>query len=82
MPLVRAKVQILASFVSPIIGSFPHRSAGKESACSAGDLGSIPVSGKSLEKEMAPHSSIIAWRIPWTEATYHPWGHKELDMIE
>ena len=52
MPLVRAKVQILASFVSPIIGSFPHRSAGKESACSAGDLGSIPVSGKSLEKEI------------------------------
>ena len=66
MPLVRAKVQILASFVSPIIGSFPHRSAGKESACSAGDLGSIPVSGKSLEKEMATHSSILAWRIPRT----------------
>ena len=20
-----------------------------------------------LEKEMAPHSSILAWRIPWTE---------------
>ena len=47
MPLVRAKVQILASFVSPIIGSFPHRSAGKESACSAGELGSIPGSGRS-----------------------------------
>ena len=27
---------------------------------------------KSLEKETATHSSILAWRIPWTEATYHP----------
>ena len=25
----------------------------------------------SLEKEMATHSSILAWRIPWTEATVH-----------
>ena len=24
-----------------------------------------------LEKEMAAHSSILAWRIPWTEATVH-----------
>ena len=24
-----------------------------------------------LEKEMAPHSSILAWKIPWTEATVH-----------
>ena len=31
------------------------------------------------EKEMAPHSSIIAWRIPWTEES---WGHKELDTTE
>ena len=38
-----------------------------------------------LEKEMATHSSILAWRIPWTEeflAGYSPWGHKELDMTE
>ena len=39
----------------------------KESACSAGDPGSIPGSGDPLEKEMATHSSILAWRIPWTE---------------
>ena len=38
----------------------------------------------SLEKEMATHSSILAWRIPWTEelAGYSPWGHKELDTTE
>ena len=34
---------------------------------------------------MATHSSILAWRIPWTEGPgglYNPWGHKELDTIE
>ena len=86
--------------------TFPHSSVGKESACSAGDPGSIPGSGRSpgegngyplryssvslvaqlvkslpamwetwvrslgwedpLEREKAAHSSILAWRIPWT----------------
>ena len=31
------------------------------------DAGSIPGSGRSLEEGMATHSSILAWRIPWTE---------------
>ena len=36
-----------------------------------------------LEKEMAAHSSILAWRIPWTEEPRHSsWGHKEWDMTE
>ena len=39
----------------------------KESTCNAGDLGSIPGLGRSLEEEIATHSSILAWRIPWTE---------------
>jgi len=42
-------------------------SDGKESACSAGDLGFISESGRSLGKGMAIHASILAWRIPWTE---------------
>ena len=86
---------------------FPDSSAGKESTCNAGSLGSIPGSGRStgegigyplqyswaslvvelvknlpamqetwvqslgledpLEKGKAIHSSILAWRIPWTE---------------
>ena len=44
--------------------------SGKESACNAGDtgdVGSIPGLGRSPEEEMATHSSILAWRIPWTE---------------
>ena len=34
---------------------------------------------------MATHSSILAWKIPWTEVPgglYSPWGHKESDMTE
>ena len=34
-----------------------------------------------LEKEMATHSSILAWKIPWTVEP-GPWGCKESDMIE
>ena len=48
-----------------------------------------------LEKKMATHSSILAWKIPWTEEpvrlqsmgsqrvrSYSPWGHRESDMAE
>ena len=37
-----------------------------------------------LEKEVETHSSILAWRIPWTgePGGYTPWGQKELDMTE
>ena len=87
-------------------GGFPGGSAGKQSACNAGDPSSIPGLGRSagegigyplqsawaslvaqlvknpptmwetwvrslgredsLEEEMETHSSILAWRIPWT----------------
>ena len=44
---------------------FPGSSAGKESACNAGDLGSIPGLGRSLGGEgMRIHYSILAWRSP------------------
>ena len=46
---------------------FPGGSEGKESACSAGDLGLISGLGDALEERMATHYSILAWRIPWTE---------------
>ena len=32
-----------------------------------GDLGSIPDGEDPLEKGMATHSSVLAWKIPWTE---------------
>ena len=51
---------------------FAGGSDGKESACNAGDLGLIPgfdpwVWEDPLEQGRATHSSILAWRIPWTE---------------
>ena len=49
-----------------VIHGFPGGSDGKESVYNAGDLGSIPGSGRS-PGEMAIHSSTIAWKIPWTE---------------
>ena len=39
----------------------------KKSACNAGDPGSILGWEGPLEEGMATHSSILAWRIPWTE---------------
>ena len=59
---------------------FPYSSVGKESACNAEDPGSIPGLEDPLEKEMATHSSILAW----TEAIsgqrslvgYSPWDRK------
>ena len=37
-----------------------------------------------LEEEMAIHSSILAWEIPWTEslAGYSLWNRKESDITE
>ena len=103
---------------SPPSDGFPHSSVGKESACNAGDPGSIPGSGRSpgegigyllqyswaslvaqliknlpatqkawvrslgwedsLEKGKATHSSILAWRIPWTLQSMR----SELDTTE
>ena len=39
----------------------------QQTTCNARDTGSIPGSGIPLQKEMAAHSSILAWEIPWTE---------------
>ena len=44
---------------------FPGSSDGKVSASNAGDLGSILGWEDTLEKEMATHSSTLAWKIPW-----------------
>ena len=45
----------------------PFSSVSKESACNAGDRVRFLGHEDPLEKEMATHSSILAWRIPWTE---------------
>ena len=53
-------------YVSVYIG-FPGSSDGKKSACNARNLGLTAGSADPLEKGMAAHSSVLAWRIPWTE---------------
>ena len=49
-----------------------------------GDTGSIPGQEDPLEKEMATHSSILAWEIPWTEEPggYSSWGCRKSAMTE
>ena len=63
---------------------FPGGSDCKASAYNARDPSSIPGLEDLLEKEMAIHSSILAWKIPWTEepgrATVH--GVAESDMTD
>ena len=54
----------MASLMSKV---FPGGSDSKESACNAGDLGSILGWEDPLERGMATHSSVLPWEIPWTE---------------
>ena len=44
-----------------------HGSDRKESACNAGDLSWIAGKGRSAGEGMTSHSSILTWRIPWSE---------------
>ena len=62
---------------------FPDRASGKVPA-NAGDIrdaGLISGSGRSLEESKATHSSILAWRVPWTEEPgglqFSPQGRKK-----
>ena len=59
----------------------------KNPPANAGDIrhtGLIPESGRSLEKGITTHSSVLSWRIPWTEEPggLQSMGLQELDMTE
>ena len=56
----------------------------KNPPANAGDVSSIPGLGRSLEQEMATHSSIIPGKSHGQRSLedYSPWGRKELDEIE
>ena len=59
---------------------FPCGSAGKESACNVGDLGSIPGLGRSpAEGKWQPIP--VFWPREF-HGLYSPWGHKESDTIK
>ena len=78
------KVMINQALLSPSWG-FPGGSEGKESACSVGELGSIPGLGRSPG---GGHGDLIPIFLPgespWTEEPvgYSPWGRKESDRTE
>ena len=62
-----------------LILGIPCGSAGKESTCNAGDLGSIPGLGRApgvREKLPTP----VFWPGEF-HGLYSPWGHKELDRL-
>ena len=61
----------MASFWSTVnVLGFPGGASGKEPTCQrrldVRDADSNPGLGRSLGGGMATHSSILAWRIPWT----------------
>ena len=66
-------------YICNLYMGFPGGSDSKESACNAGDPDSIPALGRSPRVGNGTHSSILAWRILWTEEPggYSPWGYKE-----
>ena len=58
----------LVSYVWKVLNCyFPGSTSGKGSACSAGDPSLIPGSGRSPREGNGNHSSIFAWKIPWSE---------------
>ena len=60
------KEKKIKCWIWEVIG-LPRWLSGKESACQAGDMGSITDGEDPLEKEMAIIFNILAWEIPWTE---------------
>ena len=67
------------------MGNPPGGSDGKESACNAGDLGSIPWSERSPGGGLGSPLQYSCLENPHGQrslAGYSPWGHKELDMTE
>ena len=71
---------LLLRFLSqPKTGGFPGGSDGKDSACNAGYLGSIPGLGRSPGREgMATHSSILTWNIPMDRGAWQATVSKSL----
>ena len=62
--LIKGKKCLFSTY---ILYGLPGGSVVKNPLTNKGVVGLIPELGRSLEKEMATHSSILAWKIPWTE---------------
>ena len=67
--------------IHKVYDGLPRWLSDEEFACRCRSLGFTPlVKEDPLEKEMATHSSILAWKIPLTEegVSYSPWVTKDL----
>ena len=66
------------------VGGFPGGSVAKNPPAMQETQVQSLVRKVSLEEELATHSRILAWEIPWTESLvgYCSWGHKESDTSE
>ena len=60
-----SRVTVINKPLQSAVG-LPGGSDGKESACNAGDPGLVPGWGRSSGVGNVTHSSVLAWRIPWT----------------
>ena len=68
MRILKDVYKLLCIFWYTYLTYFPGGAEVKASACNVGDLGSIPGLGRFPgEGNGNPHSSILAWKIPWTE---------------
>jgi len=67
--------------LSHLLLGFPHSLVGKELPAMRETRAQFLGSKDPLEKEMAIHSSILVWKIPWTEepARLQSMGSQELD---
>ena len=61
---------------------FPDGSVAKRPPASAGEVGSVPGSGRPLRKEMETHYSILAWEIPQTEEPGSPWDDGQTRLCD
>ena len=77
-------ILFMVSFALQKLINLISGSDSKASACNAGDPGSIPGSGRSLEEGLATHSNIFAGKShgQWNLADYSPWDRQESDMTE
>ena len=65
------------------MGGFPCGSVSKESACNAGDPGSIPRLGRFRgRRAWQPPPVFLPGESPWTEEPGELWGHRKSGMIE
>ena len=69
---------------TPVFLGFPCGSTGKDSACNAGDLGSITGLKIPWRRERLPTSVFLPGESHEQRSLmgYSPWGHKELDAAE